>query len=165
MKLYIMRHGDAVAAMSGQPDAQRMLSNVGQQEVLTNARWLAEQTGGEALDLVITSPYTRAQATSTVVSSLVSNERSQTTADITPDGEPDLVVSYLQALVQQYGIDSESGRVLLVSHMPFVSYLVAELDARVQPPIFPTGSIAEIDFDVVSGKGQLAGFIIADKCV
>jgi len=165
MKLYIMRHGDAVAATSGQPDAQRMLSTVGEQEVLTNARWLVEQTAGQPLDLVITSPYRRAQATTTVVSSVVTNKHVETTADITPDGAPDLVVSYLQALVQTQGIDPETGRMLLVSHMPFVSYLVAELDARIQPPIFPTGSIAEIDFDVSTGKGQLAGFIIADKCV
>lgn len=165
MKLYIMRHGDASAAQPGQKDADRILSAEGEREALTNAKWLADRVQNQALDLVISSPYARARNTATIVHSVLASDTQELCNDVTPDGVPAQFISYLQAIVDHHDIDTTDGRVLVVSHMPFVCYLVAELDHRVQPPIFPTAGIAEIDFDVDAGKGKLSNMIIADHCV
>lgn len=166
MKIFIMRHGDAVATAKGETDAERRLSREGELEVATNANWLAEQLAGDALSLALVSPYTRAQQTATIVHSLVKSNVQETCKDITPDSSAEQFLDYLTArLALAAEQKHEIASVLIVSHMPFVSYLVSEFDPRIQPPIFPTAGIAEIDYDVDSAKGKLANLIIADRCV
>ena len=80
--------------------------------------------------------------------------------DITPDGHAGSVVSWLAAEIQQHGYES----VVLVSHMPLVSYLVHELDASVQPPIFPTAGIAVVDFSPETLRGKFQQLLIAERC-
>lgn len=166
MKIFIMRHGDALATAKGETDAERRLSREGELEVATNANWLAEHGQGQAISLALVSPYARAQQTATIVYSLVKSNAQETCSDITPDSSAEQFADYLKARLalaaeQKDDIDS----VLIVSHMPFVSYLVSELDPRIQPPIFPTAGIAEIDYDVATATGKLANLIIADRCV
>ena len=62
--------------------------------------------------------------------------------------------------IQQHGYES----VVLVSHMPLVSYLVHELDASVQPPIFPTAGIAVVDFSPETLRGKFQQLLIAERC-
>mgnify|MGYP001942406546 CR=1 FL=1 len=55
------------------------------------------------------------------------------------------------------GMDEQS--LLIVSHMPLVSYLVAELTLGHHSPIFQTAAIAQIDYDVEKMTGKLVKLI------
>lgn len=164
MKLYIMRHGDAVPAQALQADAIRPLSMEGEQEVLVNAQWLvdrlAESMAKPQLDWVITSPYIRAQQTATVLHSLVPSKEQSVSEDITPEGTPAVFVDWLGLMLQRNPME----HALVVSHMPFVSYLVGEIDKSIQPPIFPTAGIAVIEFEPSTGRGKLENLVVADFC-
>lgn len=136
MKLYVMRHGEAcsptLCAGVVQPDQERELTAHGHEEAKTAGEWLASQV--EKIDLVIVSPYVRAQQTWHEVAQHVAAEVIETSSEITPEGDAELFASSLLARLQI----EPAEHVLLVSHMPFVCYLTAYLDRTVQPPLFPT---------------------------
>lgn len=137
MDIFIMRHGEAEAYR--EPDATRSLTAVGEQQADCSARWLQRQVGqqdnGGHIDLVMVSPYLRAQQTMKRVLQQVSHQQMIVNDDIIPDGKPQLVADHLVLL-------AETRRsVLLVSHMPFVSFLSQELLGHGEPPSFATGDI------------------------
>lgn len=61
MKIYIMRHGEA--QQFAPSDAQRALTDRGRHESEAVARACANQRGVKGFDLVLVSPYLRAQQT------------------------------------------------------------------------------------------------------
>lgn len=69
--------------------------------------------------------------------------------ELTPGGDASLVGSYLQVLAQQ-GINA----VLIVSHLPLVGYLVAELCPGECPPMFATSAIANVDLAADGSYGK-----------
>lgn len=161
MRLYIMRHGHAVLPLSAQSDEQRELTAEGEQEVAASARWLAAEVDG--LDACFVSPYIRAQQSAAVALTFIDTDHRADLRELTPDTEP---AKTLAALVAELsGSDAEVNRkkVLLVSHMPLVSYLVHEIDRAKQPPIFPTGAIAVLDFDPQTLRGSFKQLKAAER--
>lgn len=158
MKLYIMRHGEAHYPKGSYSDRDRRLTPEGEREVLTTTRWLTELNS--EVDCVFVSPYLRAQQTATVLLSELKAKHREDCDAITPDGHAAAVISWLAAEVDTHNYES----VVLVSHMPLVCYLVHELDASVQPPIFPTGGIAVIEFSAETLMGKFQQLMIAEKC-
>lgn len=159
MKLYIMRHGEANRLQGSRSDRERRLTSAGEHEIeLATQRLIQTQP---EVDCVYISPYIRAQQSAKVLLSQLKAGQKQRCDDITPDGNPAAVVSWLAAEVEQHQYDS----VLLVSHMPLVSYLVHELDAGVQPPIFPTAGIAVIEFSPKTLLGQFRELLMPEPCV
>lgn len=150
MKIYIMRHGEAQAFAAS--DEQRVLTDKGRQQSEAMAKWLASQLPGSQLDAVMVSPYVRAQQTWQSCGHCLPTPNSvETEHDITPYGDSDVVADYVRAYIETTGVTS----LLLVSHLPLVGYLTAELVDGGQAPMFPTSSIAAIDYDPDTGKGQL----------
>lgn len=152
MKLLVMRHGEAVAPVAhpaAGADAARELTAAGRAEAVAAGTWLQQQYG--ALDLVLVSPYIRAQQTWEAVQQQVAAEVVEETADITPAGDPDSFATELLARLQIEPAET----VLVISHMPFVSYLVQFLDTTVQAPIFPTAGIAELTAEPLAMSGRL----------
>ncbi|MCJ8321834.1 MAG: phosphohistidine phosphatase SixA [Colwellia sp.] len=152
MQLFIMRHGEAI--MSAPSDAQRPLSVQGKVEAYLMGKWLH----GLDVDIeqVLVSPYLRAQQTSTcLLSELDCQPNIQTLDIITPSGSATDVHDYIDGLcsTKQYQ------NLLMVTHMPLVSYLVADLTFDNQSPIFQTAAIAEINYDLKLMKGQLVRLI------
>jgi phosphohistidine phosphatase len=158
MKLYIMRHGEAHYPKGSYSDRERRLTPEGEREVLTTTRWLVERH--REVDCVFVSPYLRAQQTATVLFSELKTKHRENCDAITPDGHAAAVASWLAAEIETHGYET----VVLVSHMPLVSYLVHELDASVQPPIFPTAGIAVIEFSPETLTGKFQQLMIAEKC-
>lgn len=160
MKLYVMRHGEAcsptLCAGVVQPDQERALTAHGHEEAKTAGEWLASQV--EKIDLVIVSPYVRAQQTWHEVAQHVAAEVIETSSDITPEGDAELFASSLLARLQI----EPAEHVLLVSHMPFVCYLTAYLDRTVQPPLFPTAGIAQLDLEPLAMQGFWQGMHCQD---
>ncbi|NQY33569.1 MAG: phosphohistidine phosphatase SixA [Alteromonadaceae bacterium] len=155
MQLFIMRHGHA--SPYGLSDDERELTEQGKLEVLSMAKYL--QGKNVCFDQVLVSPFKRAQQTAKILAN--TSERSfpiKTVDFITPSGSPSNVHDYIDGLT--LGTQGEKiNQLLIVSHMPLVSYLVAELTGGLQSPIFQTAGIAEIIYDVKLMTGQLTSLI------
>ncbi|NRH43278.1 phosphohistidine phosphatase SixA [Pseudomonas sp. MS15a(2019)] len=114
MKLWLLRHGEAEARASS--DELRELTMAGRAEVLRSAL----QLQGAQLQLILASPYVRAQQTAALVQQQLGwpgKVRSASWA--TPNGEPERALDELERL----GVEE----LLLVTHNPFVAELAGWL--------------------------------------
>lgn len=147
MQIFIMRHGEA--ALDAASDALRPLTERGKSESIKMAEWMTKQ--GHTIDYVLASPYLRAQQTlDAVKTDLALPSKIETDDGIIPGGNPSHVAHYLRAL-------GHSGykNILVISHLPLVGYVVAELCPAVCAPMFSTSTIACVDFDLSKGAGEL----------
>ncbi|MEY8198403.1 MAG: phosphohistidine phosphatase SixA [Colwellia sp.] len=165
MQLYIMRHGEAqnFVEQGSRDDSQRALTAEGQTEAKMMAIWLQKMKISPTQ--VFVSPYVRAQQTSAIATSLM--QTAITTLDfITPSGDAKQVHDFidgwcseqLAALALQKSAEQELS-LLIISHMPLVSYLVAQLTQSGNAPIFATAGIAHIDYDIEKMQGTLQRLI------
>lgn len=142
-----MRHGDA--ALDAASDSVRPLTHCGGDESRQMAAWLNSRSVD--IERVLVSPYLRARQTlNTVREALPLPEGEDVLPELTPGGDPGLVACYLQVLANE-GVIS----VLVISHLPLVGYLVAELCPQEAPPMFSTSAIACVDFNAEDAKGKL----------
>ncbi len=90
MKLWILRHGQAEPHAA--TDAKRPLTEEGRQEALRMAQRLQQ----EPLDIILASPYLRAQQTAELVREQLQLRRSIVTVDwATPDDDPLAVLDHI----------------------------------------------------------------------
>lgn len=116
MNILIMRHGDA--NRSAPSDAERTLTDKGKQNVFDVAQSL--KADGIAIESLISSPYTRALETADIVSNVLDiQSRKIQCPDITPDAPPHIAINSLDKLLKP--------NTLIVSHLPLVSLLIAQL--------------------------------------
>ncbi|MGL4269424.1 MAG: phosphohistidine phosphatase SixA [Plesiomonas sp.] len=152
MYIFIMRHGEAVTHAAS--DAQRALTPRGRQESRLMAEWLIGQTTG-GVEKVLVSPYLRAQQTWETVRTVLSSTPTPEVWDsLIPEGNPQPAADYLTALAAE-GVQS----VLIVSHLPLVGYLVADLCPGTVPPMFATSGVACIELAAETGQGKLLQII------
>ena len=145
MQVFIMRHGDA--ALDAASDSVRPLTVCGCDESRQMATWLKGQK--VEIERVLVSPFLRAEQTLEEVGDCLNLPSSaEVLPELTPCGDVGLVSAYLQALTNE-GVAS----VLVISHLPLVGYLVAELCPGETPPMFTTSAIASVTLDE-SGKGE-----------
>lgn len=152
MYIYIMRHGEAVPDMLN--DRQRPLTSVGVSEAKSASTWLSQQTRAHKTQIshAFVSPYIRAQQTFAQLSKGLDLAETLTLDDIRPTGD----CFTMHHFIDVFCAERESvSALLMVSHMPFVSYLVDELCGQPLSIIFATGSIICIDYDVSQSKGKL----------
>ncbi len=148
MRIFVMRHGQAQAMASS--DQSRELTAHGQNEVGNMAKSLSQQK--HQFDAIYVSPYIRAQQTAIIVKNTLITSPSLTTLNfITPEDSAKQMHDYIDGVFA----DNAQQKILIVSHMPLVSYLVAEFTCGQHAPLFQTASIAEIEYDVITMKGQL----------
>lgn len=147
MQVFIMRHGDA--ALNAPSDAQRPLTLCGQDESRQMASWLNDQSVD--IERILVSPYLRAGQTLAVVREVMMLPAEQEVMpELTPGGDAAFICCYLQALAKE-----DCAAVLVISHLPLVGYLVAELCPGQCPPMFATSAIARVDLNDETGKGTL----------
>lgn len=147
MQIFIMRHGEA--AIDAASDALRPLTERGKRESIEMAEWMTKQ--GHTTDYVLVSPYLRAQQTlDAVKADLVLPNKIETDEGLIPGGNPSHIAHYLRALG-----DTGYKNILVISHLPLVGYVVAELCPAVCAPMFSTSTIACVDFDLSKGTGGL----------
>lgn len=148
MRIYIMRHGEAETFAP--TDAERPLTGRGQQHSEQMALQLASQLA-DGLDLVWVSPYLRAQQTWQVMARhLPAPEKLMTVDEITPYGQAEDVAAYLKAMITV----EQPQTVLIVSHLPLVGYLAAELVPDLPPPMYRTSAIAVIDYQPAAERAE-----------
>lgn len=134
MKLWVLRHGEAVPHGSTPHDSERELTANGRKEVLSVAANLA----GQPLTAIYASPYMRAQQTAQLVKDALGFEPEIRTVEwLTPDFDPDRVTDQLKSVTN----------VLLVSHNPLVGHLISYLQhgAGHPPEKVSTAGLAELE--------------------
>ena len=139
MQVFIMRHGDA--ALEAASDSVRPLTVSGCDESRLMATWLK----GQKVDVerVLVSPFLRAEQTLDIVRECLNLPKEvDVLPELTPCGDVGLVSAYLQTLANE-GVASA----LVVSHLPLVGYLVAELCPGETPPMFTTSAIANVTLE------------------
>lgn len=153
--IFIMRHGEAESPRLD--DKSRQLTEVGQKQSQSAAQWLTQQycTDG-TVDLALVSPYRRARQTFEKVSLTIQSDKFEISEDITPEGSPKLVSDYIDARIHaSVNAKRPIKRLLIVSHMPLVSYLVDEICSSYTTSLFATASIAVVKYSLSSLKGTL----------
>lgn len=148
MKIFIMRHGEAVHYAPS--DEERALTEHGISCSLSVAKACKSQGFGR-FDKVLVSPYLRAQQTWQAINQEFMTLSVETCDDITPYGHSEDVVEFVCALAEVEKLDS----ILLVSHLPLVGYLTADFVGDIAAPMFPTSGLACVDFDVTQRKGAM----------
>lgn len=130
MQLFLMRHGDA--GFDAQSDRDRTLTDLGRHHTVVMSNWLARSITD--FDLVLVSPYLRAQQTWQELSQHFPEPRKWLVADdLVPSGDPANVAALIVAYAELYKAD----RVLVISHMPLLGYLVSELVAGLNRHCLP----------------------------
>lgn len=148
MKIFIMRHGQAQSIAPS--DFSRSLTEQGINEAVKAGQRLSNHH--DVINCVFVSPYLRAQQTADVVIEQLNDKLTRKTLSfITPEDNARDVHDYLDAVCSVEKYDS----ILLVSHMPLVSYLVAELTYDNTMPIFQTATIAKIEYNTEQMQGEL----------
>lgn len=134
MQILVMRHGEAQAQAAD--DASRALTAHGRAQARAQGQWLAMHGAPDALWV---SPYLRAQQTADEVLAGLGQPLARVTLpELTPSGD----IAAITALLA--GSD-DCQRVLMVSHMPMVAYLVEALVPGEVPMAFATAEIVVID--------------------
>jgi len=145
MKLWVLRHGEAVPHGSRPHDSERELTDNGRKEVLRSAALLI----GKPLTAIYASPYLRAQQTAQLVRETLGFEPEIRTVEwLTPDTEPDKVAEQMVAVSD----------VLLVSHNPLVGNFLSYLQhgAGHPPERVSTAGLAELESnELVVGSMRL----------
>ncbi|CAG9296933.1 phosphohistidine phosphatase SixA [Celerinatantimonas diazotrophica] len=134
MDIYVMRHGQA--EMTAQSDRQRQLTARGRGQVQLMAAKLASVI--TKFDYVLLSPYLRAQQTWDEATGYYQQPTHLETLDeLTPHGDAKDVVYFIKQL-------ASDSKVLIVSHLPLVGYIVQELVPSAGAPLFATGGVAHV---------------------
>ncbi len=167
MHIFIMRHGEA--ANTDTEDSVRPLTKVGIDETTKMGVWLANQKLSQIK--VFVSPYLRAQQSCAnvieAIPEMAINSRviPETLNLITPSGNARQVHDFIDGFFNDTDffdndktLDEKQG-VLFVSHMPFVSYFIAELTKSTKMPLFATGAIAIINYNINKMHGELVGMV------
>ncbi|MBV7315013.1 phosphohistidine phosphatase SixA [Shewanella sp. NIFS-20-20] len=138
MQLFLMRHGEA--SFDAACDKERVLTETGRYQSRTMVQCL--RMDNRPFDLVLVSPYIRAQQTWQEVRELLGEPRHCIELNnLTPDASPRIAADVILAYAEQYKAD----KVLVISHMPLLGYLIGELVAGEEPPLFATSAVALLD--------------------
>src|SRR5262252_3720665 len=149
-ELYLVRHAVAEARGDAWPDdSKRPLTDSGIARMRRAARGLARL--GVAIDVVLTSPLTRARQTAEIVVEAIHPRPTLVSTDaLSPDGGYAAVVAELEK-------HARKTRIALVGHEPGIGELAARLIGSRHAIEFKKGAVCRIDVDAVppGGPGDL----------
>jgi phosphohistidine phosphatase len=151
MKLIIMRHGEAERFRV--QDNTRSLTSLGEKQAITAGKWLYDYLGADLpIDIALVSSYVRAQQTYEQLSKHVVVIKKQICEDVIPEGDPTVAHDFIKVL---FATPSQPKVILVVSHMPFVSYFLEEVHIDNRSMLFDTSSVAILDYDLAAGEGTI----------
>lgn len=131
MKLYLMRHGEA---LSPQIDPERGLTDNGKRKITDIANYLKHKPVN--LERIFHSRKKRARETAQIMANIISPDIPlQQHAHIAPNDDTELILAELNLW------DEDT---LIASHLPFVPNLITELtgqDAYLTAVTFETGTV------------------------
>lgn len=150
MKLLLIRHAVAedreVFAATGEPDEKRPLTDLGRKKMKRAARGLSEVV--DRVDLIATSPLTRAEQTADVVAKEFSSAARTTVGALEPEQSYEAFLEWLKRL-------DDVETVAAVGHEPHLSGLASWLLTSGDKPLFEfkKGGVCLLEFDGVIERG------------
>lgn len=144
INLVIMRHGEA--QVQAATDNLRALTENGRHEVQQMALWLANTY--PAFDYVWVSPYLRTRETAAL---MLEAQQHAAILEVLPELVPEAPAALVQQRLDLLLAAEPDARVLMVSHMPLVSFLVAAFTLPDQAPVFSTAAVCCISYDTALG--------------
>jgi phosphohistidine phosphatase len=137
-----MRHGDAEPL--NKSDITRNLTDFGLQQAAEAGRWLNQYySASNGIEMALVSPYARARQTFDQLNLHVKVGKMHINEDIVPEGDPRLMHDFIDYFLEKNKLERN---LLIVSHMPFVSYLLDELLTNKVSLLFATSSLVIIDY-------------------
>lgn len=137
MKLYLMRHGEA---LSPQVDPERGLTENGKQKVTDVANYLKQKMLN--FKHIIHSKKKRARETAHIMADVISPEITpKLHGYIAPEDDPNIIIAEINIWHED---------TLIASHLPFVPNLLTELtgqDAYLTDITFETGTVICLEKD------------------
>ena len=122
MRLLVIRHAIAEEreefAFTGRPDSERPLTKDGRDRMRRAAAGLAHVV--DSIDVLATSPYTRAMQTAEIVSAEFDDVEVLTVQELVQEAEPDDLLPWLRA-------HASEATVAIVGHEPHLGLLVGWL--------------------------------------
>jgi phosphohistidine phosphatase len=161
MKLYILRHGDAVEHGDPRyPERERPLTPKGTQRTKTLAHALRQME--ISIDAMLSSPLTRARQTAEIIAHglRMQGKKLELTEHLAPSGSMQHLVEQLNA------ISPAPGSVLLVGHEPYLSGLVSLLctGGPGLSLVLKKGGLCRLDADVLDcGKCATLEWLLAPR--
>ena len=156
--LYLIRHGEAEEAMSGQKDFERILTPLGQRNASRMGKLLSDYDVNP--DLFLSSTAFRAKYTADLIAERIKIASSKI------DYLDDLYNASVRSLFNFVcGLDVEYKTVAIVGHNPVLMYLGEYLTKKAIGTLVPCG-ILQIGFDVDSwsevseGNGTLINYYV-----
>lgn len=142
MQLTIVRHGEAEAYLSHAQDPTRRLSPKGEADIQALGRNWQQSLP----DVCLASPYQRTQQTASLLKQALGFKTITTCEHLTPEANIELLLAML--------LKQQGQHILLVSHQPLVSRLLALLVAghsryALDYPMQP-GSCASLNIEVLA---------------
>lgn len=151
MKLIIMRHGEAERPQKR--DKTRSLTSLGEKQANVAGRWLNTYLGSaQPVDIALISSYKRAQQTFEQLSKQVVVTQKQVCESVIPEGNPKTAHDFVKLLFEG---KTRPSVILIVSHMPFVSYFLEEVHADKKSILFDTSSVVIVNYDLITGAGVI----------
>jgi phosphohistidine phosphatase len=146
--IVLVRHGEAEPSLMD--DKSRSLTLRGRDQVSQAGKQISKFLPAfKGFAHALVSPYTRTQETFNILSVYFPVGDKHDCSVVTPISS----VSDAQREVFKYVGRCES--LLVVTHMPIVSFLTGELCNLDSPPLFMTSSFAVIKMDSLEGVGEL----------
>jgi phosphohistidine phosphatase len=144
VNIVVMRHGEAEPLTEN--DSQRQLTAMGKRETLKMAQWL--KNCYKPFNAIWVSPYLRTLQTAEIMLSKQGPEcQLETQSLLVPEGSARRMLDIIDARLSE----QPDARIVLVSHMPLVSFLVEALTLQGQTPVFSTASLCCIDYKPANG--------------
>ena len=145
-----MRHGEAERFRV--QDNKRNLTNLGEKQASTAGKWLNNYLGADTpVDIAIVSTYARAQQTYEQLSKQVVVTEKQVCEYVLPESDPKIAHNFVKVLLGE----SQPRVILIVSHMPFVSYFLEEVHVEKKSMLFDTSSVVIVDYALAVGAGNI----------
>ncbi len=133
MRLLLFRHGlagdRAEFARTGRPDEKRPLTPKGKRKTVRSAKGLRALL--PELDLIATSPLTRARQTAEILSKIYGGPKAALVEDLAPKGDREEILGWLLERAPNFAA--------LVGHEPALGALAAWLMTGRAEPLFELG--------------------------
>lgn len=153
MEIYLMRHGEAESKREGTTDDARRLTKHGEDQVRKNLAFAKENLGAR-IDLILSSPLTRAKQTANIAADLFAVKQSSVDGSLAPESAPYEIYAALSKIDPSF-----SKSVLLVTHQPLVSHLLEDLVRSSRIAMSPA-SLAKITTTTEGEPRSQAGTLI-----
>jgi len=151
-RIVLIRHGEAEPSFAD--DKSRCLTDRGRQQVMHASKMLVDLVKDyKGFDCALVSPYTRTQQTFDILTIYLKVRQKINCSVITP------LSSIVDAQREVFSQLDNCRSLLVVTHMPLVSFLTGELCHLDSPPLFMTSSFAVIDINTDEGAVKLVDLV------